>query len=142
VGTRKSRSGIPTNSPTSPSKSREKTQCAAENETKRKGVSCRSAAKRLLAITRCEAPVFCRAWWHRGDTAHRAGSWRFRAAFRDNKVEHPYDILLGDREYTAFVGHLTATFTGPLELSDGTVTEPIGNAFEVVFSTIARSRVP
>ena len=93
----------------------------------------RPAAKRLLAITRCEATVFCRAWWHRRDTDHRAESQRSRAAYPDNEVKHPYDILLGDREYTAFVGRFTATFTGPLELSEGTVTEPIGNAFEVVF---------
>jgi hypothetical protein len=49
----------------------------------------------------------------------------------------PYDILFGDGEHAAFVGPFTVTFTGPLELSDGTVIEPIGNAFEAVFSTIA-----
>jgi hypothetical protein len=82
-------------------------------------VSCHPAAKRVLTITRCEAPVSCRAWWHRGGTDHRAESQRFRATIADSKVKHPYNILLGDREYTAFLGRFTATFTGPLELSDG-----------------------
>ena len=34
----------------------------------------------------------------------------------------------------------TGTFTGPLELPDGTVIEPTGKSFEVDFSTIARWR--
>jgi hypothetical protein len=51
----------------------------------------------------------------RGGPDHRAESERFCAAFPDNKVR---------------------TFTGPLELPDGTVIEPTGKSFEVVFSTI------
>jgi hypothetical protein len=39
----------------------------------------------------------------RGGPDHRAESERFCAAFPDNKVKHPYDILFGDGEYTAFV---------------------------------------
>jgi hypothetical protein len=31
------------------------------------------------------------------------------------------------------VGPFTGTFTGPLELPDGTVIEPTGKSFEVVF---------
>jgi hypothetical protein len=38
------------------------------------------------------------------------------------------------------VGPFTGRFTGPLELPDGTVIEPTGKSFEVVFSTIARWR--
>jgi hypothetical protein len=76
----------------------------------------------------------------RGGPDHRAESERFRAAFPDNKVKHPNDILFGDDEYTAFLGRFTGTFTGPLELPDGTVIEPTGKSFEVVFSTIARWR--
>ena len=38
----------------------------------------------------------------------------------------------------ALVERFTGTFTGPLELPDGTVIEPTGKSFEVVFSTIAR----
>jgi hypothetical protein len=76
----------------------------------------------------------------RGGRDHRAESERFCMAFPDNKVKHPYDILFGDDEYTAFVAPFTGTFTGPLELADGTVLEPTGKAFEVVFSTIARWR--
>ena len=76
----------------------------------------------------------------RGGPDHRTESERFCAAFPDNKVKHPYDILFGDGEYTAFVTRFTGTFTGPLELADGTVIEPTGKSFEVVFSTIARWR--
>jgi hypothetical protein len=38
-----------------------------------------------------------------GGRDHRAESIRFCAAFPDNKVKHPYDILFGDGEFTAFV---------------------------------------
>jgi predicted ester cyclase len=76
----------------------------------------------------------------RGGHDHRAESVRFAQAFPDNRVKHPYDVLFGDGDYTAFVTSFTGTFTGPLELPDGTVIEPTGKAFEVVFSTIARWR--
>ena len=76
----------------------------------------------------------------RGGPDHRAESERFCAAFPDTKVKHPYDILFGGGEYTAFVAPFSGTFTGPLELPDGTVIDPTGQAFEVVFSTIARWR--
>ena len=76
----------------------------------------------------------------RGGADHRAESVRFCAAFPDNDVKHPYHILFGDGEYTAFVAPFTGTVTGPLELPDGTVMEPTGKAFEVLFSTIARWR--
>jgi hypothetical protein len=75
-----------------------------------------------------------------GGPDHRAESERFCAAFPDNKVKHPYDILFGDDEFTAFVTTFTGTFTAPLELPDGTIIEPTGKSFEVVFSTIARWR--
>src|SRR5918997_911586 len=48
----------------------------------------------------------------RGGPDHRAESERFCAAFPDNQVKHPYDILFGDGEYTAFVAPFTGTFTG------------------------------
>jgi predicted ester cyclase len=76
----------------------------------------------------------------RGGPDHRAESERFCATFPDNKVKHPYDILFGDGEYTAFVTRFTGTFTGPLEFPDGRVIEPTGKRFEVVFSTIAHWR--
>ena len=75
-----------------------------------------------------------------GGPDHRAESERFCAAFPDNKVKHPYDILFGEGEYTAFVAPFTGTFTGRLELPDGTVIDPTGKSFEVMFSTIARWR--
>ena len=46
--------------------------------------------------------------------------------------------MFGEGEFTAFVTTLTGTFTGPLELPDGTVIEPSRRFFEVMFSAIAR----
>ena len=74
----------------------------------------------------------------RGGPDHRAESERFCAAFPDNKVKHPYDVLFGEGEFTAFVTTFSGTFTGPLELPDGSVIDPTGKSFEVMFSTIAR----
>jgi hypothetical protein len=76
----------------------------------------------------------------RGGPDHRAESLRFTTAFPDNIVKHPYDVLFGDGDYTTSVGPITGTFTGPLELPDGSVIDPTGQSFEVVFSTIARWR--
>jgi predicted ester cyclase len=71
---------------------------------------------------------------------HRAESERFCVAFPDNKVKHPYGMLFGDGDFTAFVTQMTGTFTGPLELPDGTRIEPTGKSFDLSFSTIARWR--
>lgn len=75
-----------------------------------------------------------------GGPDHRAESVRFCAAFPDNKVKHPYDVLFGDDDWTAFVTTFSGTFTSQLELPDGTVIDPTGKSFEVRFSTIARWR--
>ena len=71
---------------------------------------------------------------------HRAESERFCVAFPDNKVKHPYDMLFGDGDFTAFVTQMTGAFTGPLELPDGTRIEPTSKSFDVSFATIARWR--
>src|SRR5207237_2464279 len=63
----------------------------------------------------------------RGGPDHRAEAARFCRAFPDNKVKHPYDLLFGDDECTCFVTRFTGTFTGPLELPDGTVIQPTGS---------------
>jgi hypothetical protein len=39
-----------------------------------------------------------------------------------------------------FVTHFTGTFTAPLEMPDGTVIQPTGQPFDVIFSTTARWR--
>jgi hypothetical protein len=61
-----------------------------------------------------------------GGPDHRAESERFCAAFPDNKVKHPDDVLFGDGDYTAFVTRFTGTFTGRVEVADGTVIAPTG----------------
>src|SRR5258708_39444463 len=43
----------------------------------------------------------------RGGPDHRAESEQFCTAFPDNKVRHPYDILVGDGDYTAIVIQFT-----------------------------------
>jgi SnoaL-like polyketide cyclase len=70
------------------------------------------------------------------------GSWALRAgrAFPDNEVHHPYYILFGEGDFTCFVTHFTGTFTAPLEMPDGTVIQPTGKPFDVLYSTAARWR--
>ena len=47
-----------------------------------------------------------------GGPDHRAESVRFCAAFPDNKVKHPHDVVFGDGDYTAFVTRFTGTSPG------------------------------
>jgi hypothetical protein len=75
-----------------------------------------------------------------GGPNHRAESERFCQAFPDNKVRHPYPVLFGEGEFTCFVTQFTGTFTEPLEMADGTVIQPTGRSFDVLFSTTARWR--
>jgi muconate cycloisomerase len=75
----------------------------------------------------------------RGGSDHRVESIRFCNAFPDNRVHNqPYAALFGEGDYTSFVTRFTGTFTGPLELPDGTTIQPTGKAFDVLFSTNAR----
>lgn len=39
-----------------------------------------------------------------------------------------------------FVTHFTGTFTGPWELGDGTVLQPTGKNFDLLYSTTAKWR--
>jgi hypothetical protein len=74
-----------------------------------------------------------------GGHDHRAEAKRFCNAFPDNRVHNqPYDVLLGDGDYTCFVTRFTGTFTALLELPDGNTIEPTGKAFDVLYSTTAR----
>lgn len=75
-----------------------------------------------------------------GGPAHRAEAERFCRAFPDNKVLHPYPILFGEGDFTSFLTRFTGTFSGPLELPDGTVIQPTGKSFDLYFSTAARWR--
>jgi len=75
-----------------------------------------------------------------GGPDHRDESIRFCRAFPDNKVHHPYYILFGEDEFTCFVTHFTGTFTAPLEMPDGTVVQPTGKPFDLLYSTAARWR--
>jgi len=56
------------------------------------------------------------------------------------KVHHLYHFLFGEGGFTCFVTHFTGTFTAPLEMPDGTVIQPTGQPFDVIFSTTARWR--
>jgi hypothetical protein len=66
---------------------------------------------------------------------------RFCRAFPDNKVKNPYDLTFGDDDCTCFVTRFSGTFSGPLELPNGTVIQPTGKSFGVFFSTTARWRM-
>lgn len=41
---------------------------------------------------------------------------------------------------TTFVNRFTGTFTGPWELGDGTVLQPTGKSFDLLYSTTAKWR--
>ena len=56
------------------------------------------------------------------------------------KVHHPYYIRFGEEDFTCFVTHFTGTFPAPLKMPDGTVIQPIGKPFDVLYSTAARWR--
>jgi hypothetical protein len=75
-----------------------------------------------------------------GGRNHRAEAERFCRAFPDNKVHHPYQVLFGDADFTCFVTRFTGSFTGPLELPNGTVIQPTGQSFDVLSSSTARWR--
>jgi osmotically-inducible protein OsmY len=67
-----------------------------------------------------------------------------KRAVRQLTGAHVVDSLIEVKQPTeptaTDVAPFTGTFTGRLELPDGTVIEPTGKAFEVMFSMIARSR--
>lgn len=75
-----------------------------------------------------------------GGPDHRDDPTWFCTAFPDNRVHHPYHILFGEGDFTCFVTRFTGTFTVPLEMPDGTVVQPTGKAFDVIFSTTAHWR--
>lgn len=75
-----------------------------------------------------------------GGPAHTLESQKFCAAFPDNKVTHPYPVLFGEGDFTCFVTHFGGTFTAPLETPDGSVIQPTGKSFDVLFSTTAKWR--
>jgi hypothetical protein len=49
-------------------------------------------------------------------------------------------VLFGTGDFTCFVTHFTGNFTGPMEMPDGTVFQPTGRSFDVLFSTTVRWR--
>jgi hypothetical protein len=55
-------------------------------------------------------------------------------------VTHPCDLLFGEGDINCCVGRITGTFTGPLELPDGTVIQPTGRSYDLLFTTAATWR--
>jgi len=77
----------------------------------------------------------------RGGQAHREEAIAFCDAFPDNRVKNqPYDILFGEDEFTCFVTRFTGTFTAPFRQPDGSVIQPTGKAFDVLYSTAGKWR--
>jgi hypothetical protein len=76
-----------------------------------------------------------------GGEDHRAEAIAFCNAFPDNRVKNdPYDVLFGEGDFTCFVTRFTGTFTAPFELPDGSVIEPTGRSFDLLYSTAAKWR--
>ena len=77
----------------------------------------------------------------RGGQDHRAEAIAFCDAFPDNKVKNrPYDVLFGEGDFTCFVTRFTGTFTAPMKQPNGSVIEPTGKSFDVLYSTAAKWR--
>ena len=75
----------------------------------------------------------------RGVRDHHAEATAFCEAFPDNNVgNRPYPVLFGDGDFSCFVTRFKGTFTQPWKLADGTVIEPTGRSFDMLFSTTAR----
>lgn len=75
----------------------------------------------------------------RGVPDHLAEAMAFCDAFPDNKVHNrPYHILFSDGTFSCSVTRFTGTFTKPWKLADGTILEPTGDSFDILFSTAAR----
>jgi hypothetical protein len=75
----------------------------------------------------------------RGVRDHHAEAAAFCEAFPDNKVDNrPYPVLFGDGGFSCFVTRFKGTFTRPWKLAGGTVIEPTGRSFNVLYSTTAR----
>lgn len=76
-----------------------------------------------------------------GGQDHRAEAIAFCDAFPDNKVKNrPYDVLFGEGDFTCFVTRFTGTFTAPMKQPDGSVIEPTGKSFDLLYSTAAKWR--
>lgn len=75
----------------------------------------------------------------RGRDAHAATTAAMFRAFPDVRVHNdPYLIQFGDGEWITVVTKTTGTFSGEMELPDGSVFPRTGNAFELDFSATAR----
>lgn len=74
-----------------------------------------------------------------GLAPHRRDTEMFPTAFPDMTVHNdPYDVQLGQGEWTVAIGRLSGTFTGPLVAADGSMIPPTGGSFDTLFTTIAR----
>ena len=52
----------------------------------------------------------------------------------------PTTFLFGEGDFTCFVTRFTGTFTAPMRQADGSVIEPTGKSFDVLYSTAAKWR--
>ncbi|MEU9605286.1 ester cyclase [Streptomyces sp. NPDC048057] len=74
----------------------------------------------------------------RGRHDHRAEAVEFYKTFPDNQVgNRPYQVLIGQGEWTCSVARFTGTMTGPMKGPGGEIP-PTGRAFAVDFCTVAR----
>lgn len=70
-----------------------------------------------------------------GRAAHSAAMEMFFRMFPDVHVENdPYPIQFGGGDWTTVVSRVTGTFTGEMNLPDGTVVPATGKAFDVEFA--------
>jgi ketosteroid isomerase-like protein len=68
-----------------------------------------------------------------GAEAHSAAMQQFLRSFPDMHVNTPYPIQFGSGDWITVVTNATGTFTGEMNLPDGTVIAPTGKAFDLEF---------
>ena len=73
-----------------------------------------------------------------GREAHAAAMQQFLRSFPDMHVDTPYPLEFGGGDWITVVTNATGTFTGELNLPDGTAIPPTGNAFDVEFGQTSK----
>lgn len=74
----------------------------------------------------------------RGQAAHQVAMEGLFRAFPDITVDNAYQVQFGAGEWTTVVAKVAGTFTGEMELPDGTRIPGTGRSFDVDLTTTAR----
>ena len=74
-----------------------------------------------------------------GEPAHAAAMTEMFRIFPDvHVVNDPYPVQFGSGDWITVVTRATGTFSGEMQLPDGSVIPPTGRSFDLDFATTAR----